>query len=154
MEDEEKRGEAKDPNSPEPTPPPIPKKPRLRDAARAAMKNPPSRVQDQILYWTIRTGLEATKTLGFPIVMAFLLAGFLAWMGFTLRDSQKDTLKMQQALMLETNKAQVAAQDRISTALKEMAEEQADSNELTRSLMVDLGLRPPAKRKAKKEADR
>ena len=118
-------------------PPPL--KPRIRDAIRAAVARHPSRLQDQAVFWTIRTVIEATKTLGFPVVVSLLLL----WGGYRFADKW---IEAQREILAGSNAAQIAAQDRTTAALKDMAAEQADSNEITRSLMIDLGLRPPPKR--------
>jgi hypothetical protein len=148
MESDEKRGEGKGEGESS-TPPPLPKKPRLRDAARAAISQPPSRIQDQLLYWTIRTTIEATKTLGFPIVVALTLLGMGFYFQREWNNLQKEAIKAQQEIQIQNNRSQVAAQDKISESLAAMAASQDESNELTRSLMVDLGLTLPQKRKVK-----
>ncbi len=113
-----------DPRSPAETPPPRPKT-GLKDAAKAALTRGPSRPQDQAIFWGITTGIKATKELGFPVVCAILLM----YGGYKLVNK---SINMQDT-----------AQNKLTAAIKEMAEAQAESNEITRALMTEVGLRPP-----------
>lgn len=137
-----------------PTPPPVPPRPpseadrspvqpkaktRTRDVIKAAISRPPSRASDQVLYWGIRTLIDATKSLGFPVVVSFLLLWGGYQFGNKFIEANKDALKSQQELSKSNNEAAVQA-------IKEMAQAQNESNEITRSLMMELGMRPPPRR--------
>lgn len=120
----------------------------LKAAVKAAFSHAPSRPTDQALFWIIRTTIEATKTLGFPVVVSFMLLWGGYQFGNKFIEAQRTALATQQALLIQNNAAAIAAADRSTTAIKEMAAAQSESNEITRSLMMDIGLKAPKKRKA------
>lgn len=110
-----------------------PGKPGMIAAAKAAARYPPSRPQDQIVYWYVKTLIEATKTLGFPVVLVFVLVfgGYLLFkdLGNRFLDS------LERRDVASTN------------AVKELAEAVAESNELQRATLIELGIRPPPVRR-------
>ncbi len=137
------------------TPPPLPLPPGpgdrgqtgLKDVIKAAVLRTPSRPTDQVLYWTITTVVKATKELGFPVVVTFLLTAGFASFGNRFIAMQERAIAAQQSLLEQNNRAALLAQDRSTEAIREMAASQAESAEITRALMVEVGLRPPPKRK-------
>jgi len=120
----------------------------MRHAIKAAILRSPSRPQDQVLYWGIRTLIEATKSLGFPVVVTFLVLWGGYRFGTSFIDAQKTALATQQQLLAQNYTATLYAQSRSTDAIKDLAAAQTESNELTRSLMMDVGLHPPPKRRA------
>ena len=127
-------------------PPPEPKT-KVRHALRAAFDHPPSRASDQVLYWIVATVFKATKELGFPIVMAFILAGGFFYFGREFLETQKTALATQQALLAQNYETGRNAQLDATAAIREMAAAQTESNEITRTLMTEMGLRPPPRKK-------
>ena len=131
-------------------PPPLPKekvKTRVVAAVKAAVTRPPSRLGDQAMFWGIRTLIEATKSLGFPVVVTFLVLYGAYTFGNKFIEAQNKAMATQQALLNQNNFSAVAAQDRGTAAIKEMAASQAESNDITRALMIEMGLNPPPKRR-------
>jgi hypothetical protein len=134
----------RDPETPPPVPPtpdrrahdpvlvepPWPKT-KMRHAVKAAFTKGPSRPQDQAVFWGITAGIEATKTLGFPIVVTFLVL----FGGWKLINRSIDTQNVGQA--------------HLTDAIKEMATAQTESNEITRALMSEVGLKAPPRRRPK-----
>jgi hypothetical protein len=160
---------ANEPPVPPPAPPPIPERRKetgfegpggpvlgegvrgaaktgLRHAVKAAFHHSPSRPADQALFWIVRTTIEATKTLGFPVVMAFILAAGFFYFGNKFLTMQQTSLATQQQLLSQISASSEKGQDRATEAIKELAASQNESNEITRTLMTEVGLRPPPKR--------
>ncbi len=127
-------------------PPPVPKT-TIRHAIKAAFDHPPSRAGDQAFYWMVTTTIKATRDLGFPIVMAFILAGALFYFGREFLATQKTALAAQQELLSQNYAAGRNAQLDATAAIREMAAAQTESNEITRALMTEVGLRPPPRKK-------
>ena len=76
----------------------------IRAAARA-----PSRAGDQVLFWGVRTLIEATKTLGFPVVLVFVLI-YGAYLGVTALIAALNTMPQQFAASIATEATERRAQ--------------------------------------------
>lgn len=126
---------------PQAPPPPQRGTPSTKDVIRAAISRAPSRSGDQALYWGIRTLIEATKSLGFPVVVSFLLLWGGYQFGNKFIDANREAIRSQQELLKSNN-------DTAVTAIREMAQAQNESNEITRSLMLEVGMRPPTLRRS------
>ena len=127
-------------------PPPEPKT-KVRHAMRAAFDHPPSRASDQAFYWIVTLAIKATKELGFPVVMVFILSGGAFYFGREFLATQKTALATQQALLVQNYDTGRNAQIDATAAIREMAAAQTESNEITRTLMTEMGLRPPPRKK-------
>lgn len=114
----------------------------IKAAARGERRRP----GDDVLFRRATLVIEATKSLGYPVVMGFALLGFLGYFGNQFLVAQHENSGIQREQLAQNASAALLAQDRSTAALKEMAAAQSEANELTRSLMVDLGLKPPKKR--------
>ena len=138
------------PTAPVPTraaePPPEPKT-KVRHAMRAAFDHPPSRASDQAFYWIVTLAIKATKELGFPVVMVFIISGGAFYFGREFLATQKTALATQQALLVQNYDTGRNAQIDATAAIREMAAAQTESNEITRTLMTEMGLRPPPRKK-------
>ena len=147
MADDPTSGTTPEPPAPGPGPVSPRPRPRIVDVIKAAATRDGTRPGDQLVFWGIKTLIEATKSLGFPIVVSFLVLWGAYQFGNKWIAAQGESLKAQREDITRSSSAQIAAQDRTTAALREMAAAQSEGNEITRTLMVEIGMRPPPKRK-------